>query len=107
MCRYTIYYLYTIFRSDDGGDTWSILNYTVPFLTDADGFPIVTNGAENYQVAAYENHVYVLFGMINSDLVLIHSDDYGADGSWESMPIVDFPMIIIRALCKQIPISME
>lgn len=78
-------------RSDDGGDTWSILNYTVPFLTDADGFPIVTNGAENYQVAAYENHVYVLFGMINSDLVLIHSDDYGADGSWESMPIVDFP----------------
>ena len=78
-------------RSDDGGETWSILNYTVPFLTDADGFPIITNGAENYQVAAYENHVYVLFGMINSDLVLIHSDDYGADGSWESMPIIDFP----------------
>jgi len=82
---------YNFSRSDDGGETWSILNYTVPFLTAAEGFPVLTAGAENYQIAAYENNVYILFGMINTDLVLIHSDNYGADGSWETMPIIDFP----------------
>ena len=78
-------------RSDDGGESWNVLNYTLPFLTEADGVPIITNAAENYQVAAYENHVYVLFGMINSDLILLHSDDYGNDGTWEKTDIIDFP----------------
>lgn len=78
-------------RSDDGGDTWAVLNSALPFLTAADGMPVITNGAENYQVVAHDNHVYVLFGMINSDLIMIHSDDYGNEGTWEKMTIIDFP----------------
>ena len=78
-------------RSDDGGATWAVLNSALPFLTVADGMPAITNGAENYQVVAYENHVYVLFGMINSDLILLHSDDYGNEGTWERIILIDFP----------------
>ena len=78
-------------RSDDGGETWSVLNSALPFLTTADGMPAITNGAENYQVVAYDNEVYVLFGMINSDLILIHSNDYGNEGTWERIVLVDFP----------------
>jgi len=78
-------------RSDDGGATWSVLNYTLPYLSMADGFPGLIAGADSYQVVAHGSDVYVLFGLINSDLVLLHSDDYGNDGSWESTPIIDFP----------------
>jgi len=78
-------------RSDDGGSTWGVLNYTLPFLTMADGFPSLLAGADSYQIAVYGSDVYVLFGLINSDLVLLHSDDYGNDGTWESIPIIDFP----------------
>lgn len=78
-------------RSDDGGLTWTVLNYPLPFLTAADGMPALTNGAENYQVVVHNSDVYVLFGMINSDLRLLHSDDYGNDGSWEYQDIIDFP----------------
>ena len=78
-------------RSDDGGNTWAVLNSTLPFLSAADGMPAITSGAENYQVVVNANHVYVLFGMINSDLILIHSDNYGNEGTWEKMTILDFP----------------
>ncbi|MEZ5013310.1 MAG: hypothetical protein R2794_03390 [Chitinophagales bacterium] len=78
-------------RSDDGGASWSVLNYTLPFLTTADGFPSIAAAAENYQVVAHGPDVYVLFGIPTSDLVLLHSDDYGNDGSWESNVIIDFP----------------
>ena len=78
-------------RSDDGGLTWAILNYALPFLTAADGMPAITNGADSYQISVYGSDVYVLFGMINSDLLLLHSDDYGNDGSWEKITVIDFP----------------
>lgn len=78
-------------RSDDGGNTWSVLNYSLPFLTAADGMPSIINGAEAYQIAAHGSDVYVLFGMVNSDLLLLHSDDYGNEGTWEKTPIIDFP----------------
>lgn len=78
-------------RSDDGGETWSVLNDTVPFLTAADGFPDLFNAAEDYQIAVHGSDVYILFGMVNSDLVLIHSADNGNPGTWESTPIIDFP----------------
>jgi hypothetical protein len=79
-------------RSDDGGETWTILNYTLPFLTTAEGIPALSNAADVYQVVAHGADVYVLFGMINSDLVLLHSDNFGSDGSWESTIIHDFPI---------------
>lgn len=78
-------------RSDDGGNTWTVLNYYLPFLTAADGFPALSNAAESYQIAVHGSDVYVLFGLVNSDLVLLHSDDYGNEGTWESNPIIDFP----------------
>ncbi|MBC8173066.1 MAG: PKD domain-containing protein [Chitinophagales bacterium] len=78
-------------RSDDGGETWAVANLTLPFLSTADGIPSILNGAESYQVRAHGSDVYVLFGMPNSDLVLLHSDDYGNDGTWERTDILDFP----------------
>lgn len=78
-------------RSDDGGATWAVLNSALPFLTVADGMPAITNGAENYQVVAHGSDVYVLFGMINSDLILMHSSEYGNEGTWEKITIIDFP----------------
>lgn len=78
-------------RSDDGGATWTILNYVLPFLSAADGLPAISNGADSYQIQAFGAEVYVLFGMITTDLILLHSDDYGSDGSWERMNIIDFP----------------
>ncbi|MBC8047306.1 MAG: hypothetical protein H7Y00_10950, partial [Fimbriimonadaceae bacterium] len=64
-------------RSDDGGETWSVLNSELPFLTTADGIPSVAGAAESYQIRTHGSDVYVLFGMTNSDLVLLHSNDYG------------------------------
>lgn len=78
-------------RSDDGGESWSVLNLTLPYLTSSEGIPALSGAAETYQVRAYGADVYVLFGMVNSDLVLLHSDDYGNDGSWESIIVNDFP----------------
>lgn len=78
-------------RSDDGGESWAILNYTLPFLTSTEGIPSLGGAAETYLVKANGADVYVLFGMPNSDLVLLHSDDYGSDGSWESIIVMDFP----------------
>jgi hypothetical protein len=37
-------------RSDDGGETWSVLNSTVPFLTPDDGISFLT--ANVYQVCS-------------------------------------------------------
>jgi PKD repeat protein len=82
-------------RSDDGGETWAVENLTLPYLTTTDGFPLLsaapTGSADNYKVVAQGADVYVVFGMIQSDLVLLHSDDYGNDGSWERIDILDFP----------------
>ncbi|MBC8047307.1 MAG: T9SS type A sorting domain-containing protein [Fimbriimonadaceae bacterium] len=78
-------------RSDDGGETWAVLNYTLPYLTSTEGIPSIGGAADSYQIRVNGADVYVLFGMVNSDLVLLHSDDYGNDGSWESITVLDFP----------------
>ncbi|MFN0274725.1 MAG: PKD domain-containing protein [Chitinophagales bacterium] len=78
-------------RSDDGGESWTVLNSTLPFLTTSDGLPLISGAAESYQIAVNGSDVYVLFGMPNSDLVLLHSNDYGNDDSWERTDILDFP----------------
>lgn len=81
-------------RSDDGGATWAILNDTVPFLTEADGFNPFSfeSAADQYEIAVHGADVYVLYGMTSSDVVLLHSDNFGEAGSWESTTIVDFPL---------------
>lgn len=78
-------------RSDDGGNSWTVLNQVLPYLTTADGIPSVAGAAESYQIAVHGSDVYVLFGMPTSDLVLLHSDDYGNEGTWEQSDIIDFP----------------
>ncbi len=78
-------------RSDDGGQTWAVASSALPFLTAADGMPDIANAAETYQIVANGADVYILFGMINSDLFIMHSDDYGNDGTWVKETIIDFP----------------
>ncbi len=83
-------------RSDDGGLTWSVLNTTLPYLTSAEGILGLSSGllaaAETYQIAVYGTDVYVLFGMVNTDLVLLHSPSNGAVGTWTSTVIHNFPI---------------
>ncbi len=83
-------------RSDDGGATWTVLNTVVPFLTAAEGIPGLSVGlvaaAETYQIAVYGSSVYILYGVPNSDLVLIHSDSNGDPGTWTNTIIHDFPI---------------
>jgi len=83
-------------RSDDAGISWTVLNSVLPLLTAAEGFPGLNTGlytaAETYQVAVYGTDVYVLVGMVNADLRLLHSADNGNPGSWTSTTIVDLPI---------------
>ncbi len=83
-------------RSDDGGNTWAVLNTTLPYLTTAEGIAGLSTGllaaAETYQIAVYGTDVYVLFGMVNTDMVLLHSASNGAAGTWSSTVIHDFPI---------------
>lgn len=83
-------------RSDDGGNTWTVLNSTLPFLTAAEGFAGLNLGllqaAETYQIAVNGSDVYVLFGMVNSDVVVLHSASNGAVGTWTSSVIYNFPI---------------
>ncbi len=82
-------------RSDDGGNTWAMMDYTLPYLSAAEGIPGMNTGfnaAETYQIAVHGSDVYVLFGMISSDLVLLHSDANGAPGSWTNTVIHNFPI---------------
>lgn len=82
-------------RSDDGGESWTVLNSTLPLLTSAEGFPSLSGApagsADNYKIVVYGADVYVVFGMIQSDLVVLHSNDYGNDGTWEKITVIDFP----------------
>lgn len=83
-------------RSDDGGLTWSVLNYTLPYLTTLEGVAGLSTGllaaAETYQIAVHGTDVYVLFGMVNTDLILLHSASNGAVGTWTSTVIHNFPI---------------
>jgi hypothetical protein len=78
-------------RSDDGGDSWTVLNYALPGLTSSEGFPSLANAAETYLIKANGTDVYVLFGLVNSDLVLLHSAENGDEGTWETITVLDFP----------------
>ncbi|MEZ5013311.1 MAG: T9SS type A sorting domain-containing protein [Chitinophagales bacterium] len=83
-------------RSEDGGNSWTVLNQTVPYLTAVEGIPGLNTGllqaAETSQIVAHGNDVYILFCMVNSDMVLLHSNDYGNPGSWDNSVIMDFPL---------------
>jgi PKD repeat protein len=77
-------------KSTDGGESWDILEYTLPYLTTDEGFGAI--GGEAYQIAVYGSDVYVLYGANYADLVLLHSDAGGADGTWTSEIIWDSPL---------------
>ncbi len=76
-------------RSDDGGATWAVLEYALPFTEEAYGIDLVYPDA--YQIVAKGNDVYVLYGGTSSDLILMHSGSKGAPGTWElTATLVDF-----------------
>lgn len=77
-------------RSDDGGETWAILEQQMPNTTEAWGCTLVL--PDCYQVVAKGNDVYVLYGSLISDLILMHSGNKGA--TWDASPtvIVNFPI---------------
>lgn len=81
-----LYYSY----SSNGGESWTILNSTIPFLTPADGFGSLST--EVYQIASAGADIYVLYGSPTSDLVLLHSSFLGYDGTWDTQLLVDFPI---------------
>ena len=77
-------------RSDDGGETWAILEYALPNTTEAWGCDLVL--PDCYQVVVYGNDVYVLYGSLVSDLILMHSGNKGL--TWDASPtvLVNFPI---------------
>ncbi len=77
-------------KSTDGGESWAIAEYTLPFLTT--DFGIGSISAEVYQIIVYGADVYVLFGTSTTDMVLLYSSDFGNPGSWGSSVIRDFPI---------------
>ena len=77
----------TFSRSDDGGATWAVLNYSLPYLDSANCIGAVT--ADAYQIAVDGSTVYVLFGASFTNLVLLTSNSNGAAGSWTSQTIIE------------------
>ncbi len=78
-------------RSDNGGDSWAVTEYALPFTTEAYGCDLVLPGT--YQIVAKGNDVYVLYGSLISDLILMHSGSKGDAGTWElEATILDFPI---------------
>jgi PKD repeat protein len=74
-------------RSDDGGNTWNVLNYTLPYLDSTNCIGSVT--ADAYQIAANGTDVWVLYGSSTTNLVLLHSTSNGDAGSWTSEVILE------------------
>jgi len=77
-------------RSDNGGNSWSVLSSPLPFLTNAEGIDNLT--AEVYPIAVHGNDVYILYGATGTDLKLLHSPNKGNPGTWEQTILVDFPI---------------
>lgn len=77
-------------RSDNGGLSWAVSNYTLPFLSVADGITSLT--ADAYQIAVFGNDVYVLYGSPWTDLKLLHSPNRGNPGTWTQTILLDFPI---------------
>ncbi len=78
-------------RSDDGGESWAVSELALPYTTEAYGCDIVLSGA--YQIVAKGNDVWVLYGSLISDLILMHSDSKGDAGTWDlEATLLDFPI---------------
>lgn len=77
-------------RSDDGGETWAVNEYTLPFTEEAYGIELVN--PDCYQIAVHGNDVYVVYGANFCDLILMHSTDRGNPGTWTYQVLNDFPM---------------
>lgn len=77
-------------RSDNGGNSWAVLNSTIPFLDAAHGIEGLSS--DSYQIAVRGNDVYVLYGNSAGDLKLIHSFYKGNPGTWDETIILDFPI---------------
>ena len=77
-------------RSDNGGTSWTVLESPLPFLSEADGFDVLT--AEVYQLQVKGSHVYISYGSTWTDLVLLHSPAKGNPGTWSKIVLNDFPI---------------
>jgi len=77
-------------RSDDGGQTWAVNEYVLPFTEEAYGIELVN--PDSYQIVADGNDVYVLYGANFCDMILMHSPSNGAAGTWTSQVLVNFPI---------------
>ena len=66
-------------RSDDGGETWTVLNDVLPL----DSANCVTSlSADCYQIGVYGNTVYVLYGSSWTNLYLLVNESNGDPGAW-------------------------
>lgn len=74
-------------RSDDGGDTWAINNFSGFPNYDNTLFPLGDLEGDIYEIDAYENYVAIVVGGGWHPLVLFKSDNYGANGSWTTTVI--------------------
>lgn len=77
-------------RSDDGGQTWAVNEYFLPFTEEAYGIEVVN--PDCYQITVHGNDVYVLYGANFCDMILMHSPDKGNPGTWTSQVLIDFPI---------------
>lgn len=77
-------------RSDDGGETWAVNEYFLPFTEEAYGIELVN--PDCYQIVVHGNDVYVLYGANFCDLILMHSPSKGDPGTWTSQTLVNFPI---------------
>jgi PKD repeat protein len=77
-------------RSDDGGATWTIAEYALPFSEEAYGIDFIASAC--YQIAVEGDNVYVLYGSNFCDLILMHSPSKGEIGTWTTQVLVNFPI---------------
>lgn len=77
-------------RSDDGGETWAVNEYFLPFTEEAYGIEQVN--PDCYQIVVNGNDVYVLYGANFCDLILMHSPSKGDPGTWTSQTLINFPI---------------
>lgn len=77
-------------RSDDGGETWAVNEYFLPYTEEAYGIELVN--PDCYQIAVHGDDVYVLYGANFCDMILMHSPDRGNPGTWTYQVLVNFPI---------------
>ncbi len=77
----------TFSRSDDGGATYTIANYLLPYLDSANCFGSLS--ADAYQIAVNGSTVYILYGTSWTNLVLLTSTSNGDAGTWTSQTLIE------------------